>query len=484
MSRVSGGHLTGKALAVGLAFVLVATIATSVAGAASTLGAAAAQSGRYFGTAINSGKLGDSAYTTIANREFNMVTPENEMKPDATEPSQGQFTFTNADTVYNWAVNNGKKVRGHTLVWHSQLPGWMTSLSGSAATLSAMQNHITGVMSHYKGKIAYWDVVNEAFNDGSGTRRADVWQNNIGNSYIEQAFQAARAADSAAKLCYNDYNIEDWSAAKTQAVYSMVKDFKSRGIPIDCVGFQSHFNANSPVPSSFQTTLSNFAALGVDVALTELDIEGSGSAQATNYTNAVKACLAVSRCVGITVWGVRDSDSWRASGTPLLFDGSGNPKADYTAVLNALNGTPNQTPSPTSTVSSSPSRTPVVTPSPSRTASPSASASRTPAPSGGAATCSASMHVDSSWANGFGATVTVTDSGSVATKSWTVTWTWGGNQAFVNTWNATITQSGTAVKAKNLSYNGAIAAAGNTTFGFQASFSGTNTVPTLACSAT
>lgn len=94
------------------------------------------------------------------------------------------------------------------------------------------------------------------------------------------------------------------------------------------------------------------------------------------------------------------------------------------------------------------------------------------------------MHVDSSWSNGFTATVTVTNSGAVATRSWTVTWTWGGNQALVNTWNAAVAQSGTAVTAKNMTYNGAIAAAGNTTFGFQASFSGTNTVPTLACSAT
>jgi endo-1,4-beta-xylanase len=479
MSQVSAGHRTGKALAVGVAVVLVATMATSVASAASTLGAAAAQSGRYFGTAINNGKLGDSAYTTIANREFNMVTPENEMKLDATEPSQGQFTFTNGDKVYNWAVNNGKRVRGHTLVWHSQLPGWMTSLSGSAATLSAMKNHINGVMSHYKGKIYAWDVVNEAFNDGSGTRRSSVWQNNIGNSYIEQAFQTARSADSAAKLCYNDYNIEDWNAAKTQAVYNMVKDFKSRGIPIDCVGFQGHFNSNSPVPSNFQTTLSNFAALGVDVALTEMDVEGSGTTQANNYATVVKNCLAVSRCVGITVWGVRDSDSWRASATPLLFDGSGNPKAAYTAVLNALNGT-TQTPSPTVR----PSTTPTVPPSTTPTVRPSTTPTVTPPPSGGAARCSASYRVDNQWGNGFVATVTVSNPGSVATKTWRVTWTWGANQAIVNAWNAAITSSGTSVTANNMSYNGAIGAGGNTTFGFQASFSGTNTVPTLACSAT
>ncbi|MFG1812050.1 endo-1,4-beta-xylanase, partial [Streptomyces sp. NPDC049040] len=126
-------------------------------------------------------------------------------------------------------------------------------------------------------------------------------------------------------------------------VYNMVKDFKSRGVPIDCVGFQSHFGNGGP-PSSFQTTLSNFAALGVDVQLTELDI---AQASATNYTNTVKACMNVARCTGITVWGIRDSDSWRSADSPLLFDGNGNAKSAYTAVLNALGGSGSTTP-PTS----------------------------------------------------------------------------------------------------------------------------------------
>ena len=177
-------------------------------------------------------------------------------------------------------------------------------------------------------------MVNEAFADGgSGQHRSSVFQNVLGNGFIEEAFRTARSADPAAKLCYNDYNIENWTDAKTQGVYNMVKDFKSRGVPIDCVGFQSHFGAGGP-PSSFQTTLSNFAALGVDVQLTELDI---AQASTTNYANTVKACMNVARCTGITVWGIRDSDSWRSGDNPLLFDSNGNPKAAYTAVLNALN---------------------------------------------------------------------------------------------------------------------------------------------------
>ncbi|MEV0661749.1 endo-1,4-beta-xylanase [Actinomadura luteofluorescens] len=328
-----------RALLAGALGVLSATAAlvapSPAAAGENTLGAAAAQSGRYFGTAIASGRLNDSAYTTIASREFTMVTAENEMKIDATEPQRGQFTFGSGDRVYNWAVQNGKRVRGHTLAWHSQQPGWMQSLSGSSLR-QAMIDHINGVMAHYKGKIAQWDVVNEAFADGGSGGRRDSNLQRTGNDWIEVAFRTARAADPSAKLCYNDYNIENWSWAKTQGVYAMVRDFKQRGVPIDCVGFQSHFNSGSPYNSNFRTTLQSFAALGVDVAITELDIQG---ASATTYANVTNDCLAVSRCLGITVWGVRDTDSWRSEQTPLLFDGNGNKKAAYTSVLNALNGT-------------------------------------------------------------------------------------------------------------------------------------------------
>ncbi|MEU2552058.1 endo-1,4-beta-xylanase [Streptomyces sp. NPDC003388] len=332
------------ALIVGVLCMVTALVSPPTAHAAeSTLGAAAAQGGRYFGTAIASGKLGDSAYTSIASREFNMVTAENEMKIDATEPQRGQFNFTAGDRVYNWAVQNGKRVRGHTLAWHSQQPGWMQSLSGSTLR-QAMIDHINGVMGHYKGKIAQWDVVNEAFSDdGSGGRRDSNLQR-TGNDWIEVAFRTARAADPAAKLCYNDYNIENWTWAKTQGVYNMVRDFKQRGVPIDCVGFQSHFNSGSPYNSNFRTTLQSFAALGVDVAITELDIQG---ASASTYANVTNDCLAVSRCLGITVWGVRDTDSWRSGDTPLLFNGDGSKKPAYTSVLNALNGGSTTTPPPT-----------------------------------------------------------------------------------------------------------------------------------------
>ncbi|MFF2465272.1 non-reducing end alpha-L-arabinofuranosidase family hydrolase [Streptomyces mirabilis] len=300
-----------------------------------TLGAAAAGSHRYFGTAVAAGRLGDSTYSTLLDREFNMITPENEMKWDTTEPSRGSFNFAPADSIASHATAHGQRLRGHTLVWHSQLPGWVKSITDANTLRSVMDNHITTEMTHFKGKLYAWDVVNEAFaDDGSGRHRSSVFQDVLGNGFIEEAFRTARAADPAAKLCYNDYNIENWTDAKTQGVYNMVKDFKSRGVPIDCVGFQSHFGAGGP-PASYQTTLSKFAALGVDVQITELDI---AQASPTAYTAAVQACMNVARCTGITVWGIRDSDSWRTGENPLLFDAGGNKKPAYSAVLTALGG--------------------------------------------------------------------------------------------------------------------------------------------------
>ncbi|MBP2336022.1 endo-1,4-beta-xylanase [Saccharothrix coeruleofusca] len=318
-------------LVAGLVAALMVALFDGLALAGTTLGASAAEKGRYFGAAVAAGKLGDSTYVGILNREFTSITAENEMKMDATEPNQGQFTFGNGDRIVNHALGRGMKVRGHTLTWHQQQPGWMQRMEGSALR-QAMLNHVTRVASYYRGKIYAWDVVNEAFADGNSGARRDSNLQRTGNDWIEAAFRAARAADPGAKLCYNDYNT-DGVNAKSTGIYTMVRDFKARGVPIDCVGFQSHLTNSAP--GDYQANLQRFADLGVDVQITELDI--SGSNQANAYAAVTRACLAVARCTGITVWGIRDSDSWRTGQNPLLFDNSGNKKAAYTSVLNALN---------------------------------------------------------------------------------------------------------------------------------------------------
>ena len=183
-----------------------------------------------------------------------------------------------------------------------------------------------------------------------------------------------------AKLCYNDYNIDNASAAKTQGVLNMVRDFKARGVPIDCVGLQTHFTGGSSYPSNYRQTLQNFAAAGVDVQITELDIT---NANAQAYANVVNDCYAVSRCNGITVWGIRDPDSWRSGESPLLFDAGGQKKAAYTSVLNALNTGPPSSPPPTTPPPSTP---PPTTPPPSTPPPTTPPPTTTPPPGNGTCT--------------------------------------------------------------------------------------------------
>jgi endo-1,4-beta-xylanase len=400
------------ATAAGIAGLVIAglgVIYTQTADAASTLGASAAQNGRYFGAAIAAGRLGDSAYKGILTREFNAVTAENEMKWDATEPSPGRFTFTEGDKILSQGTAIGAKVRGHALLWHSQEPGWAQGMSGTALRNAAI-NHVTQVATHYNGKIYAWDVVNEAFADGGSGARRDSNLQRTGNDWIEAAFRAARAADQGAKLCYNDYNT-DGVNAKSTAVYNMVKDFKSRGVPIDCVGFQSHLGTG--VPGDYQANLQRFADLGVEVQITELDVAQGGN-QANIYATVTKACLAVSRCGGITVWGIRDSDSWRTGENPLLFDANGNKKAAYNSVLAALNAGGTTTPATRATT----------TPA-------------TPTTSTAAAGCTAALTAGTVWGDRYNSNVTVSGAGS-----WTVVIAMTAPQKVSTVWNGAATWGG------------------------------------------
>ncbi|MFY1614862.1 endo-1,4-beta-xylanase [Micromonospora sp. WMMD736] len=453
-------------LAATLAAVAATVAVTSTANAGTTLGASAAEKGRYYGAAVPAFKLSDSQFAGIVNREFNQLTPENEMKWDATEPQQGRFNYSGGDQIVAHAQSHGMIVRGHTLLWYQQQPGWAQGMSGTALRNAAI-NHVTQVATHYRGKIYAWDVVNEAFADGGSGGRRDSNLQRTGNDWIEAAFRAARAADPGAKLCYNDYNT-DGINAKSTGIYNMVRDFKSRGVPIDCVGFQSHLGTT--VPGDYQANLQRFADLGVDVQITELDI-AQGSNQANAYAQVTRACMAIPRCTGITVWGVRDSDSWRSNDNPLLFDRSGNKKAAYTSVLNALNagtGTPT-TPPPT---------TPPPTTPPPTTPPPTTPPPTTPPPTGSGCTASVSLN---SWNGGFVATVKV-NAGSTALRGWTVRITLPSGAAVTNTWSAQASGSSGAVDFRNVDYNGQVGAGGSTEFGFQGTGSGPSGTPTCTAS--
>jgi endo-1,4-beta-xylanase len=325
---------------------LVAGVVSAVAFTAhadSTLGQLAAARGRYFGSATDD--LSDAKYKSLLGREFTMLTVGNAMKWDATEASPGSFTYAKADAIVAFAKAHNQRVRAHTLVWHSQLPSWVNNVPANRL-LGVMRNHIANVAGHFKGKVVHWDVVNEAFADNDGTRRQSLFQQKIGDGYVAEAFKAARAADPRAKLYYNDFNIEGVNP-KSDALFAMVKSLKRQGVPIDGVGMQAHL-ATGQIPATLQQNIQRFADLGLDVALTELDIRmplprtaAKDRQQAADYATVVKSCLAVSRCVGITIWDVSDNYSWipsvfPGSGAALPFDENLAKKPAYNAIAAAL----------------------------------------------------------------------------------------------------------------------------------------------------
>ncbi|MDP4180932.1 MAG: non-reducing end alpha-L-arabinofuranosidase family hydrolase [Bacillota bacterium] len=311
--------------------------------------------GKIFGTCVNSQWFNnqvDSNYNNILKKEFGMVVCENETKFDALEPQQNSFNYTNADKLLTFAQNNGMQMRGHTLVWHSQIPSWVTGKSWTRdSLLSVMTNHITQVMTHFKGKIKEWDVCNECIDDANGNAlRSSVWKNTIGTDFIDKAFTAARQADPNTLLYYNDYNIEDMGS-KSNAAYNMIKSMKERGIPIDGVGFQSHFvnGMSASQLSAIDQNIKRYAAIGVKVSFTETDIRIPTSAnqttafqtQASNYKSLMQICLANPNCTTFMIWGFTDKYSW-IPGTfsgydnALIYDKSYNPKPAYTALKEAL----------------------------------------------------------------------------------------------------------------------------------------------------
>lgn len=323
-----------------------------------SLGALAAARGKYFGNAVDNvvnQEAADPRYRPVINNEFTSLTPANGMKWDSTEPTLGQFNFTRGDEIVSIARANGQAVRGHTLVWHQQTPTQVQNLNPTALR-QAMNNHVTTVVTHYRGQLAAWDVVNEAFND-DGTPRQSFWSQKLGTTYLADAFRAARAADPNVKLYYNDFNIVGLGA-KSNAVFTLAQSLKQQGL-IDGVGFQTHLVVQFPFPNQLLQNLQRFADLGLDVAITELDVRMQLppdpikiNTQNTYYRNVVNACLAVTRCVGITEWGFTDKYSWipgvfPGEGSAHLADENFNFKQAYNAVRDALGGAPTDTTPPT-----------------------------------------------------------------------------------------------------------------------------------------
>jgi endo-1,4-beta-xylanase len=339
------------ALAVG-GTVTQATGATTHPGVAAapdtSLKVLAAQAGLRIGTAVNTDVLAtDPAYAQITADQFSTVTPENVMKWDTIEPTQGQYNWGPADGLVNFARAHGQKVRGHTLVWYNQIPSWITNGNFTNDQLKALlHKHITDEVTHFKGNIWQWDVVNEAFND-DGTLRDTIWLRAIGPDYIADAFRWAHEADPKALLFYNDYNIEGLGA-KSDAVYTLLAQLKHEGVPIDGVGLQGHLDTQYGLPEDMTGNLDRFARLHLYSAFTEADARTTLPAtsaellaEGTDYNAMLQSCLQVSRCISYTVWGWSDKWSWvpgvfAGEGSADLYDENYVPKEAYAAVHQTL----------------------------------------------------------------------------------------------------------------------------------------------------
>ena len=296
------------------------------------------------GTAVRGEALKrNRAYRQTAAAQFSSITPENEMKWYAIEPDRGEFDYGPADDIVEQAREARQKVRGHTLVWHAQLPDWVREL-GRRELRQAMREHIHAVMRRYRDDVGVWDVVNEPIADDGGLRRS-VFMRRLGEGFIEDAFRTARAADRDAKLYLNEIGAEGINA-KSNRLYEIVRDLKARGVPIDGVGFQAHANLDG-LPGDFVANMQRFRALGLDVAITEADVGiripadgGELDAQARIYEQIVRSCRAVD-CRSLTLWGFTDGRSWisetqQGMGAATLLDEALKPKPAFRAVQRAL----------------------------------------------------------------------------------------------------------------------------------------------------
>jgi endo-1,4-beta-xylanase len=304
---------------------------------------------RPLGAAVDWNKLqSDSRLRDVFLRHFDQVTAENEMKMFALQPMPGAWNFDAADQMVDWARAHGKRVRGHTLVYGQQLPWWIRGRQWTRdELLQVMKDHITMVMRHFSGRVAEWDVVNEAI-DWNGSFIPNLWYQVIGPSYVEQAFRFAHDADPSAKLFYNDNGLDVADNPHTVGVRNLVAGLRSRGVPIDGVGSQSHvsnrFNAGEAL---FAAALRSFTDLGLDVAVTEMDVrlDGEGTpdqklaTQRQVFSDAAQACRLEPRCTSFTTWGISDRYSWLGpAAAPLLFDVGLEPKPAFAAVDDWVHG--------------------------------------------------------------------------------------------------------------------------------------------------
>lgn len=314
------------------------------------------------GVAVTPAQLRDPQQRQLILKHFNSITAENAMKMGPIHPREDWYNWRDADSIVAFAQSNGLKVRGHNLCWHTQAPRWifydsLGNLVSKELLLKRLKAHINAVVGRYKGKIYAWDVVNEAVSDKPGEfLRNSLWYQICGEDYIAKAFQYAHEADPEAVLFYNDYNTE--YPEKRDKVYRLLKKLKDAGIPVHAVGLQGHWSVAQPSRQVLETAISQYAALGIKVQITELDVsvytdgnipEEAKGTEARGFTPERQKRQAeqydmffqVFRkhkdiITGVTFWNLSDRYSWLDNfpvrgrkNYPLLFDEQLRPKEAY-----------------------------------------------------------------------------------------------------------------------------------------------------------
>ena len=319
----------------------------------------------FIGMAVKASQLtSGSAYDIILKNEFSSISAEYEMKMDQISTASGVYNWTVADKIVAYGNANGINVHGHALVWHNSVPKWLKDFSGTDAEFAAeVKKYITDVVTHYAGKIKSWDVVNEAVDDNGGTMRNTIFLQRMGTNYVKDCFQwaknaAAAAGDTSLLLFYNDYATST-NIAKQDKVYSILDDLKANKL-IDGVGFQMHNTYLSPTKAQIETDLKRAAAKGLKIHVAELDIQVNQSNDISTFTNDRRLAqkekykeivqlynaLPAANKYAITVWGMKDNESWIPFSTelnhpgndwPLLYDSNFKIKSSHTGFLEGLN---------------------------------------------------------------------------------------------------------------------------------------------------
>jgi endo-1,4-beta-xylanase len=333
-----------------------------------TLKGRAALRGITYGGAVQYDPLQqDPSYKAAVLREMQLLVPENELKWDALRPTPTTFDFHKADVLLGFAQKNGKKLRGHCLAWHNQLPSWFSTTVNASNARQFLIDHITTVVGRYAGKMHSWDVANEqieTWETNVDGLRPTPWFNMLGYEYMDLAFRTTHQADPNAVLVYNEYSLElndDFNEARRQRVIRLLQDFRIRGTPIHALGLQSHISPEAPFDASiFLRFLDQVAAMGYAIYISEMDvIDKTFPADFTTRDKLVAdiykaywtAALSHPAVKVAVTWGITDRYSWlnyfdgskRPDGLPsrgLVLDQNYQKKPAYNALLTALGSAP------------------------------------------------------------------------------------------------------------------------------------------------